>query len=62
MAQEGESLREILDGWQPAVDLEQGLGDTAAWYREHREWWQPIKSGAYLDYYRNQYAARLGMS
>ena len=49
-------------GWQPAVDLERGLGDTAAWYREHREWWQPIKSGAYLDYYRNQYAARLGMS
>ena len=49
-------------GWEPAVSLDEGLADTVAWYREHRDWWEPIKSGEYLDYYRRQYADRLGMS
>jgi dTDP-glucose 4,6-dehydratase len=51
-------------GWEPAVSFDDGLADTVAWYREHRGWWEPIKSGEYLDYYRHQYADRLrtGMS
>ncbi len=49
-------------GWQPRVGLEEGLAETVEWYREHRSWWEPIKSGDYLDYYRRQYAERLGMS
>jgi dTDP-glucose 4,6-dehydratase len=46
-------------GWEPRQDLEASLGETVAWYRDNRSWWEPIKSGEYLDYYRRQYADRL---
>jgi dTDP-glucose 4,6-dehydratase len=49
-------------GWQPRVAFEEGLADTVAWYREHREWWEPIKDGSYREYYRAQYEQRLSMS
>ena len=47
-------------GWRPAVTLDDGLERTVAWYRENRDWWEPIKqSGGYREYYEQQYAARL---
>src|SRR5262249_11774162 len=46
-------------GYAPARSLEDGLAETVAWYRENRAWWEPIKSGEYLDYYRTQYERRL---
>jgi dTDP-glucose 4,6-dehydratase len=47
-------------GWEPRhVFDDGGLADTVAWYRDQREWWQPIKSGEYRTYYEQQYAARL---
>jgi dTDP-glucose 4,6-dehydratase len=46
-------------GWRPEHGLELGLPETVAWYRDNRDWWEPIKSGDYLAYYRRQYAARL---
>ncbi len=46
-------------GWEPRHTLADGLPQTVAWYRDHRDWWEPIKSGEYLAYYRRQYAARL---
>ena len=46
-------------GWAPAHSFDAGLAETVEWYREHREWWEPIKSGAYRAYYEQQYAARL---
>ncbi len=46
-------------GWEPTRDFEEGLADTVDWYRSNRSWWEPIKSGEYLDYYRRQYAERL---
>jgi dTDP-glucose 4,6-dehydratase len=46
-------------GWSPQVQLEQGLADTFAWYRDNRAWWGPIKSGEYRAYYERQYAERL---
>jgi len=45
-------------GWDPVVDFPQGLADTVAWYRTNREWWEPIKSGAYRAYYEAQYGGR----
>jgi dTDP-glucose 4,6-dehydratase len=30
-------------GYAPEVPFEQGLADTVAWYREHRDWWEPLK-------------------
>jgi dTDP-glucose 4,6-dehydratase len=46
-------------GWAPEKDFEDGLAETVEWYRDNRSWWEPIKSGEYLDYYRRQYAERL---
>ncbi len=46
-------------GWTPQRQLADGLDETVAWYREHRAWWEPIKSGDYRAYYARQYADRL---
>ncbi len=45
-------------GWSPRTDFAQGLAETVAWYREREDWWRPIKSGEFRDYYRRQYALR----
>lgn len=45
-------------GWQPKVSFDNGLAKTVEWYRGNDEWWKPLKSGAYGDYYRRQYATR----
>ena len=42
-------------GWTPAVDFETGLAKTVSWYLEHRDWWAPIKSGEFLDFYQRNY-------
>ncbi|MEO3746896.1 dTDP-glucose 4,6-dehydratase [Plantactinospora sp. B5E13] len=36
-------IREEL-GYAPQVDLDRGLVDTIAWYRENRAWWEPLKA------------------
>ena len=46
-------------GWAPQHSFEAGLAETVEWYRTHREWWEPIKSGEFRAYYERQYAARL---
>jgi dTDP-glucose 4,6-dehydratase len=47
-------------GWQPVRTWEDGIRDTVAWYRDNRDWWEPIKrSGGYREYYERQYAQRL---
>ncbi|MFH0938465.1 MAG: dTDP-glucose 4,6-dehydratase [Planctomycetota bacterium] len=45
-------------GWQPLLDFEKGLADTVAWYRDNRNWWESVKSGAYREYYAKQYGNR----
>ena len=48
-------------GWTPQHNFDSGgLEETVEWYRENREWWEPIKSGDYRRYYEQQYADRLG--
>jgi dTDP-glucose 4,6-dehydratase len=46
-------------GWAPQMSFEEGLRGTVEWYRAERDWWQPIKSGEYREYYARQYAERL---
>jgi dTDP-glucose 4,6-dehydratase len=46
-------------GWLPEREFEDGLASTVAWYRERRDWWEPLKSGEYRTYYDRQYAERL---
>src|SRR5215210_996144 len=48
-------------GWTREREFEQGLAETFAWYRDNRDWWEPIKSGEFRAYYETQYAARLGV-
>ena len=47
-------------GWAPQVRFTDGLERTVRWYREHRDWWEPIRSGAYREYYERQYGRALG--
>lgn len=42
-------------GWRPAVNIDDGLKKTIAWYKENQTGWQNIKSGEYLEYYQKQY-------
>ena len=44
---------------EPQTPFEDGLRETVQWYRDRRDWWQPIKSGEYREYYARQYAERL---
>jgi dTDP-glucose 4,6-dehydratase len=46
-------------GWSPQRSFADGLTTTVDWYRSRRDWWEPLKSGEYLAYYRQQYAERL---
>ncbi len=46
-------------GWAPQTAFEAGLLETVSWYRDHRDWWERIKSGEYREYYERQYADRL---
>jgi len=32
-------------GWSPAHDFDTALEATIAWYRDHEDWWQPLKRG-----------------
>ncbi|MFH0891923.1 MAG: dTDP-glucose 4,6-dehydratase [Candidatus Falkowbacteria bacterium] len=59
----GHDLRYAVDfskarrelGWEPRIDFNKGLADTIKWYRDNKEWWQRIRSGAYQEYYNKQY-------
>ncbi len=43
-------------GWEPAVDFEDGLERTVAWYRDNPDWWRRLKSGEWREYYAQQYS------
>lgn len=45
-------------GWQPEILFKEGLKQTIDWYIENKNWWQRIKSGEYLEYYKKQYQER----
>lgn len=46
-------------GWQRQYDFETALDVTVQWYVKNEWWWRKIKTGEYLEYYKQQYAARL---
>ena len=53
------ALTETL-GWKAEVSFEEGIRETVDWYRENSEWWEPLRSGEYREYYERQYGRRLG--
>lgn len=45
-------------GWAPQLDFEAALSKTVDWYVANEPWWRPLKSGEYLEYYRQNYLDR----
>jgi len=59
----GHDFRYALDttrlrrlGWRPKISWPEGLASTVHWYLQNPQWWRPIKSGEFKEYYRRQYA------
>jgi dTDP-glucose 4,6-dehydratase len=50
----GHDRRYLLDsskirrelGWEPTITFEEGLPETVAWYRDNRDWWEPLQGRA----------------
>ncbi len=45
-------------GWAPLMDFENGLAHTIAWYENHRDWVERVRSGEYRTYYEQNYGTR----
>ncbi len=43
-------------GWAPETKFADGIKKTIHWYLENEDWWQPIVSGEYQDYYEKMYS------
>jgi dTDP-glucose 4,6-dehydratase len=46
-------------GWRARTRFADGLAETVSWYRDNAWWWEPIRSGAYREYYERQYGRSL---
>ena len=62
----GHDLRYAIDptkihnelGWLPETKFADGIEQTIDWYLKHEDWWQPIVTGEYRDYYERMYGNR----
>jgi len=62
----GHDLRYAIDasklekelGWKPSLQFEEGLSKTIDWYLSNQEWMDNITSGAYQEFYEQQYNNR----
>ena len=46
-------------GWKPRRAFGEALKETVVWYRDNRWWWERLKSGEYLAYYKRNYKREL---
>jgi dTDP-glucose 4,6-dehydratase len=46
-------------GWSPQVKFDKGLRQTVEWYQQNAAWVEHVRSGAYRDYYQQQYGQAL---
>ncbi len=42
-------------GWEPKHDFEEAMEETIKWYMKNEDWWRPIKSGEFKEYYEEKY-------
>jgi dTDP-glucose 4,6-dehydratase len=42
-------------GWNPKYSFESAMKETINWYVQNKWWWEKIKSGEYLEYYKAHY-------
>jgi dTDP-glucose 4,6-dehydratase len=62
----GHDLRYAIDpskihnelGWLPETKFLDGIQKTIDWYLNNEDWWQPIISGEYQNYYEQMYGNR----
>ena len=52
----------VIETMEQGGSFEDGLARTVRWYQDNAWWWEPIRSGAYRDYYERQYGRALGSS
>jgi len=46
-------------GWAPKIPLDEGLRATIQWYRDRRDWWEPIRNSEdYKRYFEQNYGHR----
>ena len=45
-------------GWQPAVQLDDGLRQTIDWYRANANWLAAVRGSEYRSYYEKYYENR----
>jgi dTDP-glucose 4,6-dehydratase len=48
-------------GWETDYTFETSLNATVDWYVNNEDWWRPLKSGEYLDYYKRNYGNRAAL-
>ena len=46
-------------GWQPKHDFNSAMELTIDWYNKNQWWWEPLKSGEYLNFYKTNYKRNL---
>jgi len=53
------SLAESELDWRPVETWPSGLAKTIEWYQKNTEWLERARSGAYRDYYKQQYGTEV---
>ncbi len=46
-------------GWEPKHNPEEAMAKTVDWYAENRWWWEKLKTGEYLEFYKQNYKSSL---
>ncbi|MEO1352380.1 MAG: dTDP-glucose 4,6-dehydratase [Cyanobacteria bacterium J06635_15] len=47
-------------GWSPKTPFQEGLWRSLQWYIDHVNWWRPLLSDDYQQFYNQRYGNRLG--
>jgi dTDP-glucose 4,6-dehydratase len=50
-----DSTRLMGLGWHPEVAFAAGMKKTVDWFVEHEDWWRPLKSGEFWEFYQRNY-------
>jgi len=56
------SVIETELNWRPIETWESGLAKTINWYKDNDDWVERARSGAYRDYYKQQYGTEVSTS
>jgi len=46
-------------GWSPKHRFDEAIAFTIRWYQDNRWWWERLKSGEYLEFYKKNYRREL---